>query len=47
MFPSFKVKIEGLKDDVQYNVSLEIKSVDSNRYRYVYPRYLQGVFIEM
>ena len=38
MFPTLKVFVSGLNNDLDYNIQLEIKSVDSKRYRYVYPR---------
>ena len=39
MFPTLKIKISGLEDDVEYSVGLEIRSVDCKRYRYVYQRW--------
>lgn len=38
MFPTLKVKIAGLEDEVNYDVGIEIRSVDCKRYRYVYHR---------
>ena len=38
MFPTLKIKISGLEEDVEYSVGLEIRSVDCKRYRYVYQR---------
>ena len=42
MFPTLKVRVDGLTDEIEYNIGLEIQSVDCNRYRYVYHRYVQG-----
>ena len=39
MFPTLKIKISGLEEDVEYSVGLEIRSVDCKRYRYVYQRW--------
>ena len=54
MFPTLKVFVSGLNNDLDYNIQLEIKSVDSKRYRYVYPRfdtfyplYFSNVFIAL
>ena len=43
MFPTLKIKISGLEDDVDYDVGLEIRSVDCKRYRYVYHRYVVNI----
>ena len=39
MFPTLKVFVSGLDNDLDYNIQLEIRSVDSKRYRYVYTRF--------
>ena len=39
MFPTLKIKISGMEEDVEYSVGLEIRSVDCKRYRYVYQRW--------
>jgi hypothetical protein len=38
MFPSLKVRLSGLLEDVHYLVYLDIDPVDDKRYRYVYHR---------
>ena len=39
MFPSLKVRLNGLKEDTLYVVYIEMEPVDDKRYRYVYQRY--------
>ena len=36
MFPTLKVSVRGLREDVLYDVGLRMESVDCRRYRYVY-----------
>ena len=43
MFPTPKVRLSGLQAGQLYQVGLEIRSVDSKRYRYVYHRW--GEFV--
>ena len=38
MFPTLKVSLSGLKEDVLYDIGLRLESVDRRRYRYVYQR---------
>ena len=38
MFPTLKVSVSGLREDVLYDVGLRLESVDCRRYRYVYQR---------
>ena len=38
MFPSLKVRLSGLQEDVHYLVYLDVDPVDDKRYRYVYHR---------
>ena len=39
MFPTPKVRLSGLQAGQLYQVGLEIRSLDSKRYRYVYHRW--------
>ncbi|XP_046550376.1 T-box transcription factor TBX18-like isoform X2 [Haliotis rubra] len=36
MFPAVRVRILGLREEVQYRVSLDFQSLDDHKYRYVY-----------
>ncbi|XP_067674407.1 T-box transcription factor TBX15-like [Haliotis asinina] len=36
MFPAVRVRILGVREDVQYRVSLDFQSLDDHKYRYVY-----------
>lgn len=40
MFPSLKVRLSGLDDEVLYIVYVEMDLVDDKRYRYIYQRYI-------
>jgi hypothetical protein len=39
MFPSLKVRLSGLEDDVLYIVYVDMDLVDDKRHRYIYQRY--------
>lgn len=42
MFPSLKVRLSGLEEDVPYIVYVDMDPVDDKRYRYIYQRYVSN-----